>query len=90
MATPRSFSNYKASSDNRRSRTAFKADLIVALGPKPEVTSYSITSSATNCIEFGMLRLNAFAVFKFTTSLSAMAALLANRRALCLSGPSQP
>ena len=30
MATPRSFSNYKASSDNRRSRTAFKADLIVA------------------------------------------------------------
>jgi hypothetical protein len=32
MATRRSFSNYKASGDNRWSRTAFKADLIVALG----------------------------------------------------------
>ena len=34
MATRRSFSNYKASGDNRWSRTAFKADLIVALAPK--------------------------------------------------------
>jgi hypothetical protein len=45
MATRRSFSNYKASGDNRWSRTAFEADLIVALGQKATSTRSSSISA---------------------------------------------